>query len=146
MILTLSLLILVVLSLFSVILGNSFIGNEVETFVENDLIINGTTTTVGVNANALFSIDPFIGLTATIIVLVLLATAFGVRALASGFADVSIRVIVIGTAYGGLWVLFSLLAEPLLSSIAIFGSLIYITLTIGYVWGVIQKFAGGGEE
>ena len=147
MILALSLLILVVLSLFSVILGNSFIGAEVENVLENDLLINGTSTTIGMEADALFYIDPFLGLTVMIIVLVILATAVGVQFLGSGLSPTSVRIIVIGTAYGGLWVLFSLLAEPLISSIEIFGSLMYITLTIGYIWGVIQKFAGGrGEE
>ena len=146
MILALSLIILVVLSLFSVILGNSFIGSQVENVIGNDLIINGTTTTVNVNANALFSIDPFLGLIGMIIVLVVLATAVGIQVVGSGLSPETVRIIVIGTAYGGLWIMFSLLAEPLISSIAIFGSLIYVTLTIGYIWGVVQKIAGGGVE
>jgi len=146
MILGLSLLILIVLSLFSVILGNSFIGSEVENVIGNELLINGTTTEVGVETEAIFYIDPFLGITAMIIVLVILATAVGVQVLGSGLSPTTVRIIVIGTAYGGIWVLFSLLAEPLISSIEIFGSLIYITLTIGYIWGVIQKFSNGGDE
>ena len=146
MILALSLIILVVLSLFSVILGNSIIGSQVENVIGNDLIINGTTTTVNVNANALFSIDPFLGLIGMIIVLIVLATAVGIQVLGSGLSPETVRIIVIGTAYGGLWIMFSLLAEPLISSIAVFGSLIYISLTIGYIWGVVQKIAGGGDE
>jgi len=146
MILGLSLLILIVLSLFSVILGNSFIGSEVENVIGNELLINGTTTEVGVETEAIFYIDPFLGITAMIIVLVILATAVGVQVLGSGLSPTTVRIIVIGTAYGGIWVLFSLLAEPLISSIEIFGSLIYITLTIGYIWGVIQQFSNGGDE
>lgn len=146
MILALTLIILVVLAVFSVILGNSFIGSQVEQVIGNDLIINGTTTTVNLNADAFFSIDPFLGLTATIIVLIVLATAVGIQVLGSGLSPQTVRIIVIGTAYIGLWVLFSLLAEPLISSIEVFGGLIYITLTIGYIWGVIGKISGGGSD
>ena len=145
MILSLSLIILVVLALFSVIIGNVFIGSQVENVIGNDLIINGTSTSVELEADALFSIDPFLGLIGTIVVLVILATAVGVQFLGSGLSPTSVRIIVLGTAYGGLWLMFSLLAEPLISSIEVFGSLIYITRTIGYIWGVGQKFSGGGD-
>lgn len=146
MILALTLVILVVLSIFSVILGNSFIGTNIETVIGNDLIINGTTTTVDLNAVATFSIDPFIGLTTVIVVLIVLAIAVGIQIIGSGLSPTSVRVIIIGTAYIGLWVLFSIIAEPLISSIEIFGALIYITLTMGYVYGVVQQFSGGGDE
>lgn len=146
MILGLSLAILVVLSLFSVILGTSFIGSEIETVIGNDLIINGTNTSVELVAGATFSIDPFLGLTAVIIVLIVLAVLVGIQIIGSGLSPTSVRIIVIGTAYSGLWILFSIIAQPLIVSIQIFGALIYITLTMGYIWGVVQKFSGGGDE
>jgi len=146
MLISITLLILILITLFSIVVGNSFTGNVVENVVNNDLMVNGTGTSVGIEStDVLFNIDPVIGFIATIVVIGVLATALGVRVLGSGLGDSSIRIITIGVAYSGIWIVFSLLAEPLISSIEIFGTLIYVSLTIGYVMGVVQKISGGGD-
>jgi len=47
--------------------------------------------------------------------------------------------------YFGIWSLLSSISAPLIFGIEYFGTLIYITLTIGYVIGVIQKQTGGSS-
>ena len=146
MLISLTLLILIVLTLFSVILGNAFIGKTVPNVYDNDLIVNGTVSNLGVGGqDALFNIDPVLGFTLTIIVVVALASVLGITVLGSGLSPTTVRVMIIGITYAGIWIVFSILAEPLISSIEVFGTLIYVSLTIGYVYGVVQKIASGGD-
>jgi len=146
MLISITLLILILITLFSIVAGNSFTGSVIKNVIDNDLIVNGTGTSVGIEStDVLFNVDPVIGFTVTIIVIVGLATAIGIQVLGSGLSPSSVRIMIIGIAYSGVWIVFSLLAEPLISSIEIFGTLIYISLTIGYVIGVIQKMSGGGD-
>jgi len=143
MLISITLLILIVITLFSVILGNTFIGNTVDNVIDNSLIMNGTENTLGIDSSALFNIDPVIGFTTTIIVIVGLVAVLGIQILGSGLSDSTVRIMTIGITYSGVWIVFSLLAEPLISSIEIFGTLLYVVLTIGYVMGVVQKIASG---
>lgn len=143
MLISITLLILIVITLFSVIAGNSFVGTIIENVVDNSLIVNGTENTLGIDSSTLFNIDPVIGFTTTIIVIVGLVAVLGIQILGSGLGDTTVRVMTIGITFSGIWIVFSLLAEPLISSIGIFGALIYVVLTIGYVIGVVQKISEG---
>jgi len=66
----------------------------------------------------------------------------GFRVLGSGLSDPSVRVLITAVVYTGIWTMLSLLAIPLLYGIEIFGTLIYIALSLGYVIGVIEKISG----
>lgn len=145
MLIEITLTILIVITLFSIIVGSSFTGNVIENVVDNELIVNGTESTIGLDSSTLFNIDPVIGFTLTIIVIVSLSAILGIQFLGSGLSPTTVRVMIIGIAYAGIWVVFSLLAEPLISSIDTFGALIYVSLTIFYVIGVVQKIAGGDD-
>ena len=145
MLISITLAIMIVITLFSIIAGNSFIGNVIDNIVNNELIVNGTGSTIGLDSSTLFNIDPVIGFTATIIVIVALASVLGIQLFGSGLSPATVRVMIIGISYTGIWIVFSLLGEPLISSIEIFGGLLYVTLTIGYVIGVVQKIASGGD-
>lgn len=145
MLISITLLVLVVITLFSIIVGSSFTGNVIENVIDNELIVNGTGSSIGLDSSTLFNIDPVIGFTATIIVIVVLASVLGIQVVGSGLSPTTVRVMVIGISYTGVWIVFSLLAEPLISSIEIFGGLLYVSLTIGYVVGVVQKIAGGND-
>lgn len=143
MLIIITLLILIVITIFSVVAGSSFIGNVVENVIDNDIIINGTVTNLQLSSSSLFNIDPVMGFLATLTTIIVLVGIIGINFLGSGLSENAVRIITIASVYTGVWVVFSLLAEPLIKSIEIFGTLIYVVLTIGYIIGVVQKIAEG---
>lgn len=150
MIIALTISILSVLSFFSVILGEGFIGGTVNVIVDNTALVNGSLTTFVVEGqDVLFQIDTsdlVIAGIALITAIIFVATIVGVQVLASGLSTASVRVIILATSYIGIWTALSILAFNLISSIEVFGSIIYISLTIGYSIGAIQKISGVGGD
>lgn len=148
MLIGLTLMIIIVLVLFSLILGNDFVSGLVNVGIDNEAIVDGNPSTyVVASQDILFTIDTSsliiagIALLATIIII---STIAGIQVLGSGLSPSSVRILILLIAFVGLWSVLSILAFNLIFSIEIFGSIIYITLTIGYVIGVIQKISGGG--
>ena len=147
---TFTLLPLVVLSIFSVILGNEFATMPYD-YGENggsncppgmgwncpEEAGEGDAGTIGIDA-----------LTGAIVILVVIATAsalLGIKVLGSGLSDDSVRVLITVTIYASIWTILSLLAIPLIYAIELFGTLLYVALTIGYVIGVMDKISGVGD-
>lgn len=136
---------LIVLSVLSVVFGNEFIG----IIMERDAIIgyamlNATITEMEIPEAEpkMLNIDPITGAIGIIVIIATATALLGIKVLGSGLSDESVRVLITTTVYASIWTILSLLAIPLISSIEIFGSLIYIILTIGYVIGVIEKISG----
>ncbi len=143
MIIACCLLILAVLSIFSVVLGSSFMGIVSQQSIDNTAIVNGTSTTFVIEGTEFyFNIDPITGAIAMIITFSAMAVFFGIKLFGSGLSDETVRVLTIAVIYTALWTVLSLLPIPLLFSIEVFGALIYVVLTIAYVGGVVQKFSG----
>lgn len=135
--------ILLILTLLSVILGNDFIGDTIETVIDNEALIDDVSSTFEiVGTDIILNIDPIIGATAIIITIATFGAIIGIQILASGLSPESVKVLIIAIAYTGIWIVLSVLASPLIVDIEIFGSLIYVSLTIVYVIGVIQKIGG----
>ena len=111
---------------FNVVLGASFFDHSVSGRVD---------TSFGIN-----SISGAIAIISTLVVLAILA---GVRILASGLSETSIRTIIIIVGYIGLWTVFSVLAINLIFAIELFGTLIYVGLTVLYAVGVLDKLSNG---
>ncbi|GAH77536.1 unnamed protein product [marine sediment metagenome] len=88
-------------------------------------------------------IDPVAGLIVIFIVIIVIAGLLGIQILASGLSPESVRFIMNAILYFAIWSLLSIPCFNLIISIEIFGTLIYIVLTIAYVIGVIQKIGGG---
>lgn len=146
MIIGFCLIMLGVLTIFSLILGTSLSGSTLDPTVDTNIIINGTTTTLEwTSGNFLFIIDPTIATIGLFVVIGALAGVLGAQALASGLSPESIKTIMICILYGPTWSLLSVLALPLISAIEIFGNFIYLSLTIAYIYGVINKISGGRE-
>ena len=147
MIIGISVLIMTVLSLFSLLLGENLIGNTINVLVDNTALINGSTTTFVVSAeDILFQVDTSVLINAGIALIVavgFVATITGVQVLGSGLNAQSARVLIIIAGYTGIWTALSIVAFQLITSIEVFGSLIYIAITIGYAVGVVQKLSGG---
>jgi len=105
----------------------------------------GTGGTAYGGSNFSFSIDPLVGALGIIIIITIIGTIFGLKLFGSGLSDESVRTIIIGLGYTGLWTTFSVISSPFLSAIPIFGTLFYVILTILYVIGVYNKIAGGND-
>lgn len=138
------LLILVVLSVFSVILGSSFMGIIVEQTISNTVIVNGSATTFVVeNTQFVFNIDPIAGMVASLAGWVAIALIFGIRGFGTGLSDDTSRIATMITIYTAVWTILSTLVIPLVFQIEIFGAIIYVVLTIAYAIGVVQKVESG---
>lgn len=120
----LSLSMLLVITFFNVILGASFSSYRLD-------------SAYGVSAG----IDEITGAIAIIIALVSIAVVVGIQILGSGISEQSVRTIIIVVGYATIWGIFSVLSLNLITSIEIFGTIIYLVLTIMYVIGVMNKLS-----
>lgn len=149
MLITGTLLILIVIVMFSIILGNDFVSGLVEIGVDNTALVNGTITTYVVpTEDILFTIDTttlIIAGIALLTTIIFIAGITGVQVLGSGLNQSSVRIIILLTGYIGIWTTLSILSFSLINSIEIFGSVIYISLTLGYTIGVIKSISGGND-
>ena len=146
MIIGVCLLILTVLTMFSFILGNILTGAVVDSLISNDLLINDTLTTIQFEeSDALFSIDPFLGAIGILIAIGIVGALVGIQFLGSGLSPESVKIVMSMIMYGGMWGVLSVLSLPLFNSIEVFGTFIYVSLTIAYVIGIIQKLGGSSD-
>ena len=145
MLITISLIAMIIISLLSIISGNSFIGNTGGFDTSATAIINGSETTLDLEGSELFYIDPVLGFIIMFVAIGVLAGLIGFSFLGSGLSESSVRIILWVTVYGAIWGLFSVLSMSLIVAIELYGSLIYIGLTGMYVFGVIQKLVGGND-
>ena len=147
MLISITLMILIVLVIFSLILGATFIDVSEGIGVDNTSLINGTLTTYEVpTQDVIFGIDPLIGGIAIIIALGITVSLIGAQVLSTGLSPSSVRTLTIIAGYSALWILLSVMVSGLIKSIEIFGGIIYIILTLGYTVGVIQKISGGSND
>jgi hypothetical protein len=130
----LSLACLISLSVLNILFGGTWLGFSLEGTIVSSTTINNT-----------FSIDPFWGLIGVIITIAIIGALFGIQLAGFGLSEQSVKMLIITITYVGLWGLFSILSFDLLMSIPIFGSIIWIILTIVYAVGVMKKFTGGEE-
>lgn len=144
MLVSLTLAILGVLTIFSIVLGANLSGTILENTYDGNLIVNGTATTLEfTGADGLFIIDPTVATIAVFVIIIAIAAVLGIQAIGSGLSPESIRVIIACILYGAVWGLLSMLAMPLILAIEVFGTIIYMVLLIGYIVGVIQNIVGG---
>ena len=143
MLISLTLFLMGLITFFSVILGSTLTGATETTDIQNDLIVNGSTTTLEISGSHVFNIDAVVGAIAIIILITVIAGIIGIRILGSGLSDNSVKYITLGIVFSGIWTILSVLSWNLITSIEVFGGTIYVFLTIMYVIGVVRKFAGG---
>lgn len=142
----LCLVILSVLSVFSVILGGTWTGTPVEFVIDNTAIINGTVSEFSFETTGMFfGIDPISGAIATIIGFVTVAALVGAQIFGSGLSDSNARALMYMIIYSSLWTMLSILSAPLIFSVPVFGAVLYVGLTIAYAVGGIQNVIRGGD-
>jgi len=136
MLIVISILPMIVLSLLSLVFGNDFVGivlDEDSLEIEWDQLEAIT-----------LELDPLIGAIVMIAIIAVAVMILGLRVLASGLSDSSVRIMCVALSYVGIWFFLSVLAMPLMVSIEIFGFIIYISLTLLFTIGVIEKMSGVG--
>jgi len=145
MLIGISLGILIVLTIFNIVVGSSFDEIIFGTY-DMDAVINGSDTSYTLdNLNIIFNINSLTGAIAIIIIVGLLCTILGIRILGSGISETSVRFLTTCVFYTGIWSLFSVLSYELIINIKVFGLLLYITLTIIFVLGVVQKLTSNNN-
>lgn len=141
-----SLLLMLVMSIFSLILGNTFIGGIQEIAVDNSILVNGTTTTFVIpSTDFVFFIDttPLINAGIELLITVIaVAVIAGASVLSSGLNAEASKIIILITTFIGFWISLTSIAFNLIVSIEVFGFIIYIVITIAYVIGVGQLLGG----
>lgn len=148
MIIGATLFVLAVITFLSILLGESFQG----VIVQPQAVDMTQFPEIAQIAEALgweftqqgaFYIDDLAGALVVLTGIIVVAGVIGIQILGSGLSDSGHKVIIYCLVYGGVWAMLSILASPLISQIEVFGSMIYIALTIAFVIGVIQKFGEG---
>ena len=139
-----TLFVMFMLVIFSLITGNSMIGTSISAPIDSESIINGTSTIIEFSmGDGIFGVTELSTGLIIITVIVGVAVGFSVQVLGTGLSVVGTRAILYAAFYSSLWIILSLLAEPLIRSIEVFGALIYMLLTVTYVVGVIKSYSGG---
>lgn len=138
MIMTLS--ILIVIALFSILIGGSLSSSEAELININATNSGSSSNFDFYNLSQQFYIDGLVGMVIVIIVIIAISALIGLRIFSSGLSENSVKMLTLGITYVSIWSMFSTLAYPLIAGIEVFGFFIYIILTIGFVLGIIQKF------
>lgn len=135
---------MIIITLISIVFGADFLGVSVNVDYLIDQMKNGTVKELLIEQGILqgshtFNITLLGGAIAIIMVVGIIALGLGIQVLGSGLSETSVKTLVGGVAYTGIWLVLSVLSAPLILNIETFGTIIYIILTIGYVLGVVQK-------
>lgn len=146
MLIGISLMIIIVITLLSLVIGEDFVSGVVNLEIDNEALVDNITNTFVVEGqDVLFQINTSNLIEAGIallVVIIAVAVVTGITFLASGINPQSARIIVFLTGYIGIWGVLTVLAFNLIRQIEVFGSVIYISLTLTYITGVIQKLSG----
>lgn len=144
-----SLFIMLIIIALNLVLGNDFLAGITQVGIDNEAIVDGVSSTFVVDPQSvIFYIDTSsliiagIALLATIIGVALIT---GISVLGSGLNPQSAKIVIILGGWTGIWIMLSSLAFGLILSIQIFGTVIYVMLTIAFVIGVVQSISGGGD-
>lgn len=132
-----------VLTFFSLLTGNSLIGSNTTAMGDSLITVDGVATTISYDpATEVFYIDPVLGFISLFVVFGSVAGIAGIQFLGSGLSDSAVRTVTWTIIYGSVWGLMSVLAIPLITGIALLGSIVYYIITFFYVFAVAKKLSG----
>jgi hypothetical protein len=136
------------LSVFSVVLGESWSDFNVDVLQDFWSEVDSLAEYVRpeVLSGGSMGIDNLTGAITIIVIFITLGAIIGIQVLGSGLSDTSVRTITLAIVYIGVWTSLTFLAGNLIFSIEEFGTIIYVSLTLVYAVGCIQKIAGGGVD
>lgn len=141
MLLGIPLFIMVFLAIFSVVAGSDW-GQDLIDYGTNSYAEapDGSGTFSTGSESTLFGMDALSGTLLIIIIAITIVAVIGLRIFDSGLSEHSIKVISTGLLYGGIWLSLSVLGYGMLNAIPVFGSILWVVLTLMYTIGVINKF------
>ena len=140
MLILLSLGILIVIALFSIVIGGNLTTIQSQSIDINATSGGSTSNFDFTDLSQSFYIDDLVGAIVIIIIIISLSALLGLRIFSSGLSETSVRMLTLGISYVAIWSMFSVLSYELIADIQVFGFIIYIVLTLAYVLGIIQKF------
>lgn len=147
MLIGITLAIMFIITLLSVVGGNTFISILHEHTIDSSAIVNGSTTQFEIDyTEQAFGLDPITGGIALIITLAAIGAIIGLQIVGSGLSENSVKIILLSIFYGGLWAILSLLSYNLIVAIDTFGGMIYLVLTILFAIGVANKYFGDKSD
>lgn len=134
--------VLVILSFIVLTFGNTFtFYSETNTF-ESIISVNGTIQEISTFYSLSFGISIQEGILSIIIGLSAVVALIGIQFVGSGLSDESVRILTIIIVFVGLWMFLSSFTYELFTLVEYFW-LVYWFFTFLYVFGVIEKIAGG---
>jgi len=137
-------LILVFLTIISMLSGNNFVSTSIDASETYQSFVNGSATGVGIDQAESLGIDPLLFAIIWITIIGAIAVASAVNALGSGLTDRGSHWLTYMIFFVSFWIILSTFPFPLIISIEIAGSIIYLFLTISYSVGVILFIGGTG--
>lgn len=147
MLLGLCLAIMFVITLISIIGGNSFVNILIEHTIDTTAIVNGSTNQFEIDlTQQSFGLDPITGGIALVVAIAVVGGIISIQFLGSGLNDSGVRILLLSIFYGGLWTILSILAYNLIVAIEVFGLVIYLVLTIVYAMSVVGKYFGNSGD
>jgi hypothetical protein len=143
MIVGLCIVIMTILAVLNIILGGAWSTASTYINVDNSAIINGTVSDYDISSTMYFNIDPLTGFIALLTGIVAIACVWGIQAFGTGLSDSTARIASWATLYSLIWTELSIFGWSLITSIPVFGLLIWTVLTLAYGLGVAQKIESG---
>ena len=137
-------LILVFLTILSMLAGNDFVSSSLDASETYQSFINGSATGVGIDGSESLGVDPLLFAIIWITIIGAIAVASAVNALGSGLTDRGSHWLTYMVFFVSFWIILSTFPFPMILSIEIVGSIIYLFLTICYAVGVILFIGGSG--
>lgn len=134
--------VLVILSFIVLTFGNSFSFYSDTNTIDSVITVNGTIQEFSSIYSLNFGISIQEGILSIIIGLSVVVGLIGIQLVGSGLSDESVRILTIIIVFVGLWMFLSSFTYELFTMIEYFW-LIYWFFTFLYVFGVIEKIAGG---
>lgn len=137
---TYPLMLMIIYTLLSVIIGNiKLIGISVSDITVNPVATNSSFY-IDVSGYEFNTSGLILGAITVLITIVAVAVGTGISVLGTGLSSESVGVVIKVVSYIAIWSLLTVFSFPLIVSIVVFGFVIYLGITFLYAIAVIQKF------
>lgn len=93
-----------------------------------------------------FNLGSALGIIVIVGILMAVGTIAGIHFFGSGLSDVSVSLIIKGSAFVTLWLIFSAIAMPLIVQIPMLGPIFFFFITGLYTLGIINQVGSPGDE
>lgn len=140
--------IMLILSMITFISGGDLSSGTVNVDSGGSINVNGTSGSVEIPRaeRQTFNIWGPDGAIVILVALLAVGIVAGVSVFGSGLSGTSQRMIILGTGLFGMWACLTVATTTIFQSGGVFGSLMWVGLTIMYVLGFVQASTGGDVD